>query len=219
MFTKKTALILTSCLVIAGIALVACGDGSGGTPTQEAVARTTCKPDQPPVFGTPVNVPTDKLEFQSTERGYTVLYPAGWEAKANHSAIANISADAFLGPVASNSVRVNMSVTCETIPVGTTSREFTDAKMEVLRRAFGGSPSQGEQLTVDGKDAYLIKFAMGSEDTPAPGSTEEPLNAETVQVMFADARGGWTISLLAPEGQLAPYRAFFDELVASFHEM
>jgi len=220
MLMKKNALILMTFLVVAGLALLACGGNGGtGSPTPEnETVRTTCKPDTPPVFDAPVDLPADQKEFQAAERGYTARYPADWEARANQAAVANVSGDAFFGPTVSSSLRVNISVTCETVPVGTTSREFTDAKLEVMRRVFGGSPTQGEQTQVDGKDAYLIMYAMG-EDTPAAGATAEPLNAETVQVMFADERGGWIISLLTPTGQLATYRAFFDTFVASFHEV
>jgi hypothetical protein len=219
MLTKKTALALASILAFAGLILVACGGGSGTSVNEDNVARTTCKPDTPPVFAAPADLPADQKEFQSADRGYTARYPADWEAKANQSAVGNAVADAFFGPPIGASARVNISVACETVPIGTTSIQFTQAKMEVMREVFGSSPSQAEQFQVDGKDAYLITFAIG-EETPSAivEGTPEPLNAETVQAMFADDRGGWVISLLAPQGELAAYRPLFDAFVASFHE-
>jgi len=215
---KKMAIVPGAILALAGVILVACG-ASGGTP--DGTALTTCKPDQPPVFSTPANLPADQKQFQSPDRGYTANYPAAWEAKANQASIGNATVDAFLGPTASASVRVNISVICETIPIGATSRQFTDDKIDVMQRVFGGSPSRGEQIQVDGKEAYLVNYTL-EEDTPVPaatpGPTRQPLNAETAQVMFADERGGWTISLLTPKGQLSTYRPLFDAFVASFHE-
>jgi len=214
MLMNRTTIVLAAFLAVTSLVLLACGGSSGTSSPEDDTARTTCKPDQPPAFSTPADLSADQKEFQSAERGYTARYPADWEAKANQSQIGNAAGDAFFGPSISPSARVNISVFCETVPVGTTSREFTDAKMEVMRRVFGGNPSQGEQLQVDGKDAYLVKYAIG-EQTP---SAAAPFNAETVQVMFADERGGWVISLLAPAGELATYRPFFDAFVASFHE-
>jgi len=215
---KKMAIVSGAFLALTGLILVACGVGGG---TSDDTALTTCKPDEPPVFTTPVNLPADQKQFQSPDRGYTANYPATWEARANQASIGNATVDAFLGPSAGPSIRVNISVTCETIPVGATSRQFTDDKINVMQRVFGGSPSRGEQTLVDGKEAYLITYVI-EEDTPVPaatpGPTKQPLEAETVQVMFADERGGWTISLLTPKGQLSTYRPLFDAFVASFHE-
>ena len=213
---KKTTFALAALFSVAALFLLACGSG-GGSPATD-VPRTTCKPAQAPVFGTPADLAPNQKEFQSADRGYVARYPSDWEPRPDMLNQGSdlegdaITGDAFLGPGVGQSVRVNISVACHTVPIGTGSRDFTDALMEVLRQSFGGSPSTATNIQVDGKDAYRAEYVIRGQQTP------ESLNIEKIEVIFADERGGWDISLVVPEGQLATYTPIFDAFVASFHE-
>lgn len=209
---EKTAILVALVAGVTALVMVAC-DGGGGSATPAADApRTTCKPALPPVFPTAENLPADLKEYQSPERGYTVRYPADWQARPNMVAYQNIAGDTFFSPAPIGDVRPNVTVTCETIPVGTDSRTFVDAKREVLNQLLGTSPSTAETLQIDGKDAFAWEYKMTTHGTPQPQVLDK------VEALFADDRGGWVIGLLVPEGQIGPYEAVFKAVIDSFHE-
>jgi len=186
--------------------------GCGGSSTTNDVSVTTCAPAQPVVFPTPENLPVDLKEYQSPERGYTVRYPADWQVKPNMASYQNIFGDTFFSPAPIGDVRPNVTVTCEMIPVGSTSTGFVDLRRAVLQQMLNASPSEAASLQVDGKDAFAWHYQVVTPSTP------EPLVVERTEVLFADDRGGWTISLVVPEGQISAYEVAYDALVASFHE-
>jgi hypothetical protein len=188
--------------------MVACNGGGGSSSSD----MTTCQPAQPVVFPTPENLPSDLAEYQSPERGYIVRYPIDWQAKANQASYQNISGDTFFSPAPIGDVRPNVTITCETIPVGTDSRAYVDAKRAVLEQLIGSSPNTAAQFQVDGKDAYGWEYKLTAQTTP------EPQVLDKVEVLFADDRGGWSITLLVPDGQVSNYQAIYDAMVASFHE-
>jgi hypothetical protein len=211
---RRKTIVLAAALLAAGAALLmaACNGGGNGSPTPTGVPRTTCKPATPPVFPAPENLPADLQEFQSPDRGYTIRYPADWEAMANKASVQNISGDVFFAPTSGGEVRPNMSVTCETIPIGTDTSTFAEAKREVLQSVLGASPIEAASLDIDGKHALAWHYKVVSEKTP------EPTVVEKVEILFADDRGGWIISLVVPEAQVNAYEAMFDAFAASFHE-
>ena len=173
---------------------------------------TTCKPAQPVVFPTRGEPAGRSKEYQSPERGYTVRYPADWQASPNQVSYENIAGDTFFSPVPIGDVRPNVTVTCETIPVGTDSRAFVDAKRAVLNQLLGTSPSGAATFQIDGKDAFAWNYQMTTQGTPQPETLDK------VEALFADDRGGWVIGLLVPEGQIGAYEAAFEAFLASFHE-
>ncbi len=89
----------------------------------------------------------------------------------------------------------------------------SDDRVDLVRRIFRGAlyhitvknprhRSKGvSSLTVDGKDASLVRYRFTRERTP------EPLTVDKVDIFFADDLGGWTLTLVAPEGEdgLADY--------------
>jgi hypothetical protein len=212
---RQIAIVLAVSSIVGILALssVACGGGGGssdatGSPTHEA--RTTCKP---PANATPGNydsIPQGMTEYRSPERGYRVLYPADWRAKANTVAVANIAGDVFFSNDTVGTITPNISVTCETVPIGTTSGDFIDSKRTVTQRLTGSLPDIEMTLAVNGQNAASVMYSMRVNSTP------EPVTIEKVDVYFADDLGGWTISLTAPADGVDTYRPSFDALVQSY---
>ncbi len=195
------------CILAAALLLAtACGGGED----EEGIPRTTCKPAQPVVFSTPTDLPEGLAEYGSPERGYRVRYPSDWISQPNQLSLYNIGGDAFISSEPGEQIKPNLSASCETLPVGTTSKEFLDSKLYVLETLRGERPQITEELEVDGKEAFAIEYTIRREDTP------EPLTAEKIEVLFADELGGWTLALAVPEGMLETYRPIFDDFVASF---
>ena len=217
MTTKKIAAVLGSALLLALISLPlsACGDGNGdggGSPEPTSVPRTKCKPAEPVTPSTPTDLPPGVAEYQSPERGYSVRYPSDWTAEPNQISLANMAGDVFFSATAVGEIKPNLSVACETLLVGTTSEQFLDMKLTVIERLRGQRPSVEATVTVDGKEASLIRYKVTAEQTP------EPLTVDKIDIFFADDLGGWTLTLVAPEGMIDTYRPVLDAFVASFHE-
>jgi hypothetical protein len=214
MTIKKTAAIFASAFLVAIIALplVACGGGGGGeeTPTPTNIPRTNCKPAGPVVPITPTDLPPGISEYQSPERGYRVRYPSDWAVQPNQIGVGNLAGDVFFAPAAVGDVKPNLSVACETLPIGTTTDQFVQSKLDVIQKLYGESPSVEETLTVNGNDASLIRYKVTGQQTP------EPLTVDKIDVLFADDLGGWTLTLVAPEGAADTYKSTLDAFVESF---
>jgi hypothetical protein len=206
MNSKRTAVITgwACILATAWVLATACGGGEDG----DGTPRTTCRPAQAVVFGTPADLPEGLAEYQSSERGYLVRYPSDWGVE--EVGTQNITGEAFISPEPGEQLKPNLSATCETVPIGTTSKEFLDSKLEVIEMLRGERPQITAELEVDGREAFAIEYIIVREGTP------EPLRAEKIEVFFADELGGWTLALAAPEGMLETYRPIFDDFVASF---
>jgi len=211
MTRKQIAAILASAFLVAliSLALVACkGGDKDSTPTD--FPRTTCKPAQPVVPSTPSDVPAGLQEYQSPGRGYRIRFPSDWKVQPNAIAVQNIAGDAFFTTAPSGKVKPNLAVSCETIPIGSTSGDFIDAKRQVILRVLGDLPDIEKTLTVDGYEAASIRYQFQQQTTP------EPIKIEKVEVFFANDMGGWTIGLTAPQGTIDTYRSIFDAFVESF---
>ncbi len=209
---KKIAAVLGSALLVAlvSLPLVACGDGESPEPT--SVPRTKCKPEEPVVLSTPTDLPPGLAEYQSPDRGYRVRYPSDWEVQPNRISLANMAGDVFYSTTVEGEVKPNLSISCETLLIGTTSEEFLETKLIVLETLRGERPSVEGTVTVDGKEASLVRYEVTTEQTP------EPLTVDKIDIFFADDLGGWTLTLVAPEGTMDTYRPLLDAFAASFHE-
>ena len=203
---------LASIVSLIPLLLIACGDGGNDNPpTSTDGPRTTCKPAETVVPSTPGALPQGLAEYQSPERGYRVEYPSDWGVKPNAVAVGNISGDAFFTGDATGKINPNVSVTCETVPIGTTSGDFIDAKRSVILNLIGKLPDIEKTLTVNGIEAASVKYDLQARQTP------EPITMDKVEVYFADDMGGWTIAFTTPKGAIDTYRAAFDSLVQSYH--
>jgi hypothetical protein len=219
MSSTRRALLLSGIVIaLAAIFPLACGgsgngdSGNGDSPQGTDVPLTTCKPASPPVFGTPANVPAGNDVYQSTNLGYSVQYPADWRSEPDKASFQNIYGDAFFSPGLLGDVQPNITVTCETIGIGTDTATFADLRRALLQKMLGASPSKGATVQVDGKSAFFWHYKLSAATTPVPEVFEK------IEVVFADDRGGWVISLVAPDGKLGDYQPVFDAFLASFHE-
>lgn len=216
MTRRQIAALFASAFLVALISLplVACGGGSKkeGTPETPATTdepRTTCKPAEPVVLTPPSDLPQGLIEYQSPDRGYRVRYPSDWQVKPNTIAVQNIAGDSFFSSAPAGDVKPNISISCETLPIGTTSQQYADAKRDVVLRLIGKLPDIEKTLTVDGKEAFSVKYAFEVNKTP------QPVTVEKIEVYFADDLGGWTVGLTAPQGTIETYRSVFDAFVQS----
>jgi len=194
------------------LSLTACGGDSSGstTPAPTDMTRTTCRPPQNAVPGTAIDVPQGLAEYRSPERGYRVAYPADWLVRPNIVGVSNIAGDAFFSNDSTGKVTPNIAVTCETVPIGTTSGDFVDAKRTVVQQTRGKLPEIEKLLTVNGSEAASIAYSTEAVQESVT------ITADKVEVYFADEMGGWTISLTVPTGGVAAYRPAFDSLVQSY---
>jgi len=211
--TVKTRTCLLLGAVLSAVALlgIACGGGSSGGGSTEGTATplTTCKPASAPVFGTPI-VGAGEQIYESTDLGYSVVYPDTWKAAPQLANYQNIFGDTFFSPDTSGDVQPNITITCETIPVGGDTSAYVDYRRAVLQQLLEASPDSAASVTVDGKDAIFWHYKIGSNKTSSV--------IDKIEVLFADGRGGWMISLIAPEGHLSDYKPVLDAALASFHE-
>jgi hypothetical protein len=212
---RYAPIVLTLVALAALTSFVACRGGGGGstssdTPSATDTSRTTCKPSEPASPTTPSAVPQGLTEYRSPERGYRVQYPDTWAVKANAVSVANITGDAFFTGDTAGNINPNVSVTCETVPIGTSSGDFIDAKRTVVQKTIGRLPDIEGMLTVNGNEAASVAYSQQVAQTP------EPIAMERVEVYFADDMGGWTIALTAPQGSIDTYRPAFDALVQSY---
>jgi hypothetical protein len=152
-------------------------------------------------------------QYQSPERAYLVQYPEDWEVEPNGVSLQNIAGDIFYALAEENEVKPNISVSCETVPVGTTSQEFFDSKVGVIERIVGVRPELERELTVGGREGFLVEYPVVKEQTP------EPVKVDKIEVFFADDLGGWTVALVVPEGMVEEYRAVFEEFVDSLDRL
>ena len=205
----KTRLLLGVIVGAAALLGVACGGGGGDSSQATLVPLTTCHPSSPPVFGTPI-VATGKQMWESADLGYSLVYPDDWHAAPGQANYQNFFGDAFFGPSVSGDVQPNITVTCETIPVGGDTSAYVDYRRAVLQQLLEASPDSAASVTVDGKDAIFWHYKIGSNKTSSV--------IDKIEVLFADGRGGWMISLIAPEGHLSDYKPVLDAALASFHE-
>lgn len=83
----------------------------------------------------------------------------------------------------------------------------------MLTQLLGTAPDSAASVKVDGKDAYFWHYKLGTSGTPQPTAM-----IDKIEVLFADDRGGWLISLVAPEGHLGDYKSALDNVLGSFHE-
>jgi hypothetical protein len=214
MTKRQIAALFASAFLVALISLLLVACGGGGkeeeTPTPTDIPRTTCKPAEPVVLSTPTDLPQGLIEYQSPDRGYRVRYPSDWTVQPNTIAVQNITGDSFFSAAPAGDVKPNISISCETLPIGTTSQQYADAKRDVVLRLLGKLPDIEKTLTVEGKEAFSVKYAM------EVGKTPEPVTVEKIEVFFTDDLGGWTIALTAPEGTIETYRTVFDAFVQSF---
>jgi len=128
----------------------------------------------------------------------------------NRISLGSMSGDVFFSTTAEGDVKPNVSISCETLRVGTTSQEFLDTKLEVLEALRGQRPSVEETVTVDGKEASLVRYEVTTAQTS--GS----LTVDKIDIFFADDLGGWTLTLVAPQGTIDTYRPTLDAFLASF---
>jgi len=196
-------------LALAALLAVACG-GDDESPTPTNIPRTICKPAEAVVPATPTDLPAGMAQYTSPERGYSVFYPSDWSAQPNTIAVQNMAGDAFFTTGTTTQVKPNLSVACETIPIGTTSQQFVDAKLGVLKQVLGQQPQVEKTLTVDGKEASQVRYSIEKVQTP------EPLKVQKLEVFFADDLGGWTIALTVPQGEIDKYLPVFDAFLQSF---
>jgi hypothetical protein len=214
---RQIAALFASAFLVALISLplVACGGGGKKeetqTPAPTDIPRTTCKPAEPVVLTPPSDLPQGLIEYQSPERGYRVRFPSDWQVQPNTIAVQNIAGDSFFSTAPAGDLKPNISVSCETLPIGTTSQQYADAKRDVVMRLVGKRPDIEKTLTVDGKEAFSVKYAI------EVGKTPQPVTVEKIEVYFADDLGGWTVSLIAPQGTIETYRSVFDAFVQSLH--
>jgi hypothetical protein len=220
MIGRRRAAILWGLAVASAIALGGLllwllafqGDGGGDdeNPTPTGVPRTTCKPAEEVIAATPADLPAGMAQYTSPERGYSVRYPSDWSAQPNTIAVQNMAGDAFFTTGTATQVKPNLAVACETIPIGTTSQQFVDAKLEVLQQVLGQRPEIEDTLTVNGREASQVSYSIEKVQTP------EPLKVQKIEVFFADDLGGWTIALTVPQGEIDTYLAVFEAFVQSF---
>jgi len=198
--------------VISLTALAACdGDSSGSTtPAPTDMTRTTCRPPENAVPGTAIDVPQGLAEYRSPERGYRVAYPSDWLVRANMVGVSNMAGDAFFSKDSTGKVTPNIAVTCETVPIGTTSGDFIDAKRAVIQETRGKLPDIEKMFTVNGSEAASVTYSSEAVQESVT------ITMDKVEVYFADEMGGWTISLTVPTGGVAAYRPAFDTLVESY---
>jgi hypothetical protein len=212
--TKKilTFALLATLLAAAIPSLLACKDKKE---EQQDVELTTCAPAESPVFEDPTDLPSNLKEYHSKDRGYLVRYPADWEVREGLVAFKGIVGDAFFSPSTDSTgstIRPNFSVTCEMMPVGIDTEVFFQEKRSIFEKRAGAPISAAIELSIDGKKAYLIEYSLQEQATP------QPVALTKVDVLWADERGGWIMSLLVPPEQIDAYRPLFEEFFISFKE-
>ncbi len=217
MTKRQIAALFASAFLVALISLplVACGgDGAAATetPAPTDVPRTTCKPAEPVVLSTPTDLPPGLAEYQSPERGYRVRYPSDWEVQPNQIALGNMAGDVFFSPTAIGEIKPNISVSCETDPRGNHLSAVCRHEASGYERGLRREPIRRNDPH-GGRQGCLHGQIYGQRVRAPP----EPLTVDKIDIFFADDLGGWTLTLVAPEGATGTYWSALDAFVRSFH--
>jgi hypothetical protein len=83
-----------------------------------------------------------------------------------------------------------------------------EAKLDLLEIAYGERPEIVQEMTVGGRQAFMVHEIILVEQTP------EPFQLDKLEVLFADDLGGWSIAVSSPEGTQDKYRAAVDMLAS-----
>jgi hypothetical protein len=185
------------------LALAACGGGGGNEGA--ATPQTT---EQPGPTGTATLADgftiTGNLA-ESQVKGYQVRFPETWTPTPNFASAPNISIDAFFAPDVVQGIQPNIGVTCEQLPEGTTLKEYSDAKINIVKKVAQVEPEVSSRQ-VAGEEALVSSYKREKADPPL----------EKTEVFFIGKKCGWDISLTVPLGQATDYHVLFDQFLDSF---
>lgn len=183
----------SSVLGLLAVAFLAasCGNGEEGPKV-----LPTLRPGTPAI--------TDS-HFDFPARGYGVEIPNGWTPDANYISGAEFATDAFFAPEAVDGVKPNISVTCLVVETGTTTDDYGQKKLELVRGLAKGEPNVSSSQ-IAGLSALAVEYQPRVSD----------VEVEKIDIIFVGGPCGWTITLTAPAGRLEEYRDTFESFLASY---
>jgi len=182
-------LVFSGCLV--GVALFLAvfvfggGDGSPSRPSAEEL------PQQAEDILDSIN------EYHSAVKGYSIRFPGDWSDNPSRIDLGGASTDVFyaLHGDGNAGVAPTISITSESVPPGTTARDYLKARLSFLD-SVQAEVSEPRRVEVSGVDAYLIDYKGYSQ--------KYPLEATSV-VLVKDGQG-WEFTFAVPAGQRTQYR-------------
>jgi hypothetical protein len=193
-------------LAILSLGLAACGGGGDGGEVAEPTAAGTAEAPSPAPVPTLATTPTITGNlFEFPERGYSVEFPEGWTPEPNFLPGPDFSVDAFFSPDEVRGIQPNISVTCETVPEGTTLQQYFDGKNDVTRQVTHLEPDVRSR-EVGGLAAMVSHYARADSNPPL----------EKSEAVFISDRCGWSIAMTVPLGGDTEYADVFEAFLDSF---
>lgn len=192
----KTAALLLAALSLAGLA-AACGGGGSKSPTSTAAPA-----------GTPVStLPAGYIRISSSAKGYSMVVPVNWVPKEDAFTSGGLKADEYIAGISQTSNFVtNVSVLCQPLTRPSTSADFQQYNLGILRDQLKVQPSVDEQVTAAGETVNLITYNI------TQGSTAY----EVTQVFFVAGQCAWVLTLSTAPGERATYLPTFAAMYGSF---
>ncbi len=201
--------------------VVACGGsksapGASATATATGQASPQAQASAPMGRATPYPTPqVNGRTYTFAQKGYAIDVPAGWLVHQNEvfdTANARFPTDAFFSPATSGGIQPSISIVCLK---PRTDQATTDAFRDAWKQYVSLVSKQDVAplaVTVDGKPAYEFNYTQPLPEQTAPGQAKAVAKSDVVLVA-----GGcrWMVTLTAPVDANAPFRAAFDQALAS----
>jgi hypothetical protein len=195
--TKALALIICSFLLFAGAALFPIFLFAFGGD------------DRPPSEGLPGQtdgVLNGHSEYHSAVKGYAISVPSDWTEVPSSIELGGSSVDVFYSLRATGEAGVSptFSVSSESLPPKTTSREYLESKLDFLR-SVDAEVAEPRAVEVGGVEGYLVDYHGYSRDYAV----------DTTSIVVVTDQQGWEFVLTVPSGERSSYRPLLAALLDS----
>lgn len=182
-------------MLISGISKIMSGTkemSSGGMPDKKEVAAAAEKSL------------SSMKEFKEPGGSFSMSYPASWEVAEKVEAPVIFKAALFHGTV-------NMSVTGEDLPEGTSSKAYADATDEAIKKAIKNDIKKESEVDVDlqGSPARKRIHSLSAE------SEGKIINVEQTMVLCAKGKKGYCITFSSLQEWFAQFEPVFNKIIES----
>lgn len=145
-------------------------------------------------------------QYFSSVKGYAIAVPSDWTETPNSVELGGASIDVFysLRPTGQPGVAPTFSVSSESLPPKTTSREYLESKLDFLAsvEAEFAAPTAVE---VGGVEGYLVDYSGYSRT----------YSVDSTSILVVTGQQGWEFVLTVPAGERSRYRPLLASILAS----
>jgi len=145
-------------------------------------------------------------QYFSSVKGYAIAVPSDWTETPNSIELGGASIDVFysLRPTGRPGVAPTFSISSESLPPKTTSRDYLESKLDFLGsvEAEFAAPAVVE---VGGVEGYLVDYSGYSRS----------YSVDSTSIVVVTDQQGWEFVLTVPAGERSRYRPLLASILAS----